>query len=507
MNKTVVSTILLSLIVIGILAVSVRGILGNPTISNLHDKYWADDGPLELSPDRGRFALLYSMVEEKAVHFSVDVARFATPDVGYHKGQYVSLFAPGLSFLIIPGYLLGKILGASQVGAYAVISVFAVLNTCLIYLIARLIRASHWAAWLGALTFIFATPAFAYAVSLYQHHVSIFLFLLSLYCLIRWKGYWASLVVVWFCVACAVVVDYPNAVLFTPIILYALYWIVAVIPKKDAFALRINPPAFISPIGIILPLLFFMWFNQASYGNPWQLAGTVPAVKAIDDQGQPAAARSVDPSQEGKEAVNFFQTRNLLNGFIIHSISLDRGTIIFAPVVLLGLFGIFFCYTNFPQVASVLLGTIGANILLYSMWGDPWGGWAFGSRYLIVSYALLSIFIALGLTAWKKNFVVAFVFFVLFSYSAAINTLGALSTNTNPPQVEVLALEKLSGVPQPYTYEHNYQYITSNHSKSFVWQTFASSYLSAWQYYQIIAGIIIAVGFAGTVLFVIYDRD
>ena len=507
MKKTTLNALFLCLITICILALSVRGMLGNPTISDLRDKHWADDGPLELSPDRGRFALLYSVIEEKTVHFSVDVARFATPDVGYHNGQYVSLFAPGLSFLIVPGYLIGKFFGASQAGAYAVISLFAVLNTWLIYAIALRLKASPWAAWLGALTFIFATPAFAYAVSLYQHHVSIFLFLVSLYCLVRWKGDWRSLMIVWLCVACAVVVDYPNAVLFSPIAIYAVYWAVAIIPKRNALTLRITPSALISPIAIILPLLFFMWFNQASYGNPWQLAGTVPAVKAIDDQGKPAAARSVDPSQENKEAVNFFQTRNLLHGFTVHFLSLDRGILIFTPVMLLGLLGIFFCYTNFPHSNSLLIGTIGANILLYSMWGDPWGGWAFGSRYLIFTYALLSIFIALGLTAWKKNWAILCIFFILFSYSAAVNTLGALSTNANPPQAEVLALEKLSGVPQLYTYEHNYQYIISGLSKSFVWQTFAHPYISAWQYYQIIVGIIIATGLAGTISFAIYDRD
>lgn len=503
-------------IIFCVLAISVRGLLGVPSISDLNTKVWTDDGPLELSPDRGRFALLYSVVEDQAVHFSLPIARFATPDVGYHEGNYVSLFAPGVSFLAIPGYLLGKYFGASQVGAYASITVFAFLNTLLLYAIATRLGAKKWAAILGTLTFIFATPAFAYAVSLYQHHISIFLFLSSLYCLIRWKSSFFALMAVWLCVAIAVVVDYPNAVLFTPVILYALHQMVALMYKDDRWVIRIHPWTLISPIAIVLPLIFFMWFNHASYGNPWQLAGTVAAVKQIDQDGNPTAPTEVgtdtaatfsSPGQQDKEAVHFFETRNILRGLAIHFISPDRGMFFFAPVILFGLFGFVYCYRQFPHITSVLVGTIGANILLYSMWSDPWGGWAFGSRYLIFTYALMSLFIALGLSVWRKRWAVLLLFLILFSYSAAINTMGALSTNANPPQVEAEALEKLSGLPQPYTYEHNYIYIRSDHSKSFVWQTFLSPYVRAWQYYQVLVVVIVLTCMFALGFLVTYDRD
>ncbi len=515
MKKGTLGIYFVFFVAVCVLAMSVRGLLGVPSIAELNNKVWTDDGPLELSPDRGRFALLYSIVEEKTVHFSLSVARFATPDLGYHAGKYVSLFAPGVSFIVAPGYLIGKYFGASQVGAYATITVFAALNMWLLYGIARLLKATPWAAILGAMTFIFATPAFAYAVSLYQHHISIFLFLSSLYCLIRWKEDFRALIIVWLCVASSVVVDYPNAVLFSPIIIYALYQTVGVIFKGGRWAIRINPTAFMSPIVILLPLALFMWFNQASYGNPWQLAGTVASVKEIDANGNPQAPSQLgtdsaetfsDPTQQDKVAVNFFQSRNILNGFIIHFISLDRGMLVYTPVMLFGLLGLAFGYKQFPHATAVILAAIGANILLYSMWSDPWGGWAFGSRYLILSYALLSIFIALGLSVWRKNWLVLALFFILFTYSASVNTLGALSTNANPPKIEAAALEKLSGISQPYTYEHNYEYILSDHSKSFVWQTFLNPYFSALQYYQLLVAIIVTTCLASLASLVIYDR-
>ena len=63
------------------------------------------------------------------------------------------------------------------------------------------------------------------------------------------------------------------------------------------------------------------------------------------------------------------------------------------------------------------------------------------------SYALLSILISTALTKYEKKYLFILIFIVLFSYSSFVNTSGALSSSANPPQVEVLELEKLSGIP------------------------------------------------------------
>lgn len=123
MRKFIVIILILSAAIV--LALTVRGTYGIPNSNELNSQKWIEDGPFELSPERGRFALLYSIVEDKSVHFSESVARFALPDLGYKNGNYVSLFAPGVSFLAIPGYLLGKFFGASQVGAFATSGLFA----------------------------------------------------------------------------------------------------------------------------------------------------------------------------------------------------------------------------------------------------------------------------------------------------------------------------------------------------------------------------------------------
>lgn len=492
--KNTLATLLFLIFCTIFLAFGIRGIVGNPVGDGINDSTWKDEGPFELSPERGRFALTFSVVEDASVYFSLPIARFATPDLGFKDGNYVSLFAPGVSFIIIPGYLIGKTLGIAQVGTFAVISLFAFINAFLVREIAIRLKADPLAATIAALAFLFATPAFAYAVSLFQHHISTFLILLSIYVLIRWKSIW-SLCIIWFLIAASISIDYPNLILMAPIGFFALGKLLIVESEKKVFNLKIELAGILTLATVIFPLLFFLWFNSVSYGNPFQLSGTVASVKAIDAQGRPTAPEAVgtqsiesltNPEQQDKSAVRFFKTRNLLNGFYTHFVSLDRGLIFFAPVILLGLLGIRFFGKINPGFLALLLSIIGFNVLLYSMWGDPWGGWAFGSRYLIPSYAILSILLAFALTMYKKNIFFLLFFFLVLTYSISVNTLGAITTSRNPPQSEILALEKLTGREEKYTYMRNLAFLDNNRLKSFVFESLAKNYITAWQYYLFI---------------------
>ncbi len=478
-------------------AMSVRGLPGNPTAQNLNDPSWKTNGPFELSPDRGRFALLYSIVEDASLSFSLPVAEFATPDLGLSGDKYVSLFAPGLSFLLIPGYLIGKMLGAGQVGAFVIVSLFAIGNGVLVYAISRHFGARTLISALAAVAFLFATPAFAYAVTIYQHHVTTFFLLLGIYALLRWNNVW-SLTLVWFLIAASLPLDYPNFFIFFPLGLYALGRMLGVrITDKD-LRVQMRPMLLVSVIGVVLPLLFFFGYNKEAYGDPFQLAGTLPQVKTItgaahaDDLQSVHAIEVDDATKEGdKSAVGFFKTRSLLNGFYIHFVSPDRGMLWYAPIMILGLFGVPVLYRKNSSALALILFTCGMIVLLYSMWGDPWGGWAFGSRYLIPVYALLAVLVAVGLSGGIIKRVSLILFFLLFCYGAGVNVLGAITTNTNPPQAEVLALEKLSGTQQKYTYERNWDFLITKGSKSFVYNVLGSQYLTSVQYYQAILGIVV----------------
>src|SRR5690606_9671606 len=151
----------------------------------------------------------YSIVEDNSVFHNEQVARFAVPDIATNDGKYVSLFAPGLSYLSSPGYMIGKMFGHAQFGTFAVVSLFALFNFMLVYLVSRQLGAYKAAAFLGAITFLFATPAFVYGVNLYQHHVSAFMILVSMLLLMRYKTIWSNIIVFILCGA-SISIDYPN---------------------------------------------------------------------------------------------------------------------------------------------------------------------------------------------------------------------------------------------------------------------------------------------------------
>src|SRR3989344_4386738 len=502
MSQSKIVTILFSLLVFSVLVLSVRGLPGNPDIGTLNSDIWVKQGPLELSPERGRFALLYSFIEDKSLIFTLPVAKLAVPDLGMSStGEYVSLFAPGVSFIVIPGYLLGKMFGASQVGAYLVISIFALLNIFLIRGIALRLGAGYFASLLAGLTFAFATPAFAYGVNLYQHHISAFVMLFALSLLIRFR-HPAAFALVWFLCSASVVIDNPNLFLMLPIGLYALmkFWKTFQERSSASGSGWLRGIAYVATfITLVIPMIFFMWYNQEAYGDPFQLPGTLQGVDEIGPDGRPAEVNTyeketgvpeVTDSQKiskEKTAVGFFKTRNLYEGFYTHFLSPDRGVIYFAPVILLGILGLWILYRRNPGITGLLISIIGMNVLTYSLWGDSQGGWAFGSRYLIPTYALLGVGIAFGFSRWRWKALFMALFIPLFIYSAWVNTLGAVMTSANPPEVEILALEKQTGHEQKYTFMRNWEFLHEKHekigSKSFVYQVWAKKYLSAPEYF------------------------
>lgn len=497
-----------------ILFLSTRGILGNPNSKEVNTPTWKEGGPFELSPERGRFALLYSIVEDKSMSFSVDIARFATPDLGYKDGKYVSLFAPVVSYIAAVGYIIGKYFGASQVGAFAIIGLFALFNGLLIRRLIKHLTENDFAANLGALVYLFATPSFAYSVTLYQHQISTFLILAALNLLTSTPKVW-KLFLIYFLCAASIPVDYPNLFLMAPIGIYALGWLVNAKVVENKINLKINPAYLLGFLGLVLPLIFFFWFNYNSYGDPLQLSGTVASVAEIDKFGnsinsrfyptEPTIEQSETAPKKEKRAVGFFKSRYIANGLFIHLFSPDRGIIYFTPVILLGLLGVYFASKSGTSLSPLMVAVIGANILLYSMWGDPWGGWAFGSRYLIPSYALLSIFLGVLLAKFNRNIPLFIIFTLLCFYSVDINTIGALSTSAVPPKVQVLELEKISGVVQKYNHERGLDMLKNGKSKSFFYSTYLSNTISALDYYKIITGSILVL-ISSQLLFLVFSK-
>ena len=482
-----------------VLFMTVAGIYGNPSAESINQDLWKK-GPFEFA-QRARFALTYSFVEEKSLALSASMAKFALPDIGYKNGKYVSLFAPGTSFVTAPGYILGNIFGISQFGTYLVIAVFALLNTVLVRLISQKLGASKMAASVASFIFLFATPAFSYAVNLYQHHVSAFLLLSCVYLLVTSQSI-PKMILVWFLYGVAVLVDYPNGVLMLPVVIYALLKILKIKAEENNVQARLNLRKMFTFLGLVPPILFLFWFNKSLFNTPYQLTGTVQDVVDIRPDGSPLlytqTKNFVEQLKESQLAINksalgFFNTRNLINGLYTHLVSPDRGIIYYTPVILFGLLGFSKLRRRGSGEFSLLTSIIGVNLILYSMWGDPWGGWSFGSRYLIPTYALMTIFIAVALADIKKNTLLLFLLVVITGYCVSVNSLGAVTASGNPPKVEAESLEAKSGQKEKYTFERNWDTLFIRGSESFLYNGYAAKYVGPLAYYLIVTTTLVIV--------------
>jgi len=500
------------------ITLSLRGLPGNPDSGQLRSTTWREDGPFELSPERGRFALTYSFAETGSVHFPLGIARFVVPDLGFSNGRYVSLFAPALSFITLPGYIIGKWFSAAQVGTFAVVSIFSIINSMLILKISTKLGANYLAATLSSIVFLFASPAYSYAVNLYQHHVTTFLVLLSILLYLSYKNI-LSVFIIFGLYGLGIPLDYPNIFLLFPIALATGMRVFDAIYRKGKLLIRIKLPVISGILGIILPLIFFFWFNNVSYGNPLTTLGSaqITSVKDIDPQGNPVSASDMadklensgsnDSHESIESKASYFDSRNLVDGLFILLISPDRGVLIFTPVILFGILGAIYYRGKHSTAIPILIATVVANLVIYSMWGDPWGGWAFGSRYLIPSFAILAVLSSVALTRFGKRWYFMFPFWVVLAYSVFVNTLGALTTSAMPPQVEATALGELSGKVEKYSWDRNWEYINTGRSKSFIFQTWAHDYVSSVQYLYIISGSIILVSTVLTLALVLQKNE
>jgi hypothetical protein len=94
------------LVVIGgtFLALTVRGVAGSPGPDEFKNNLDQRAKPFELSPERGRYAHVYSLAVDRHYDLSQAWAGAVYPDVGFSNGKFYSFFAPGMSYMAMPGF-------------------------------------------------------------------------------------------------------------------------------------------------------------------------------------------------------------------------------------------------------------------------------------------------------------------------------------------------------------------------------------------------------------------
>lgn len=495
--KNIVISLFLFLFGILMYVLTVRGVHGQINMSQIHDKLDTVSKPFELSPERGRYILTYSLAERQSFSLDEKLATAANPDVGYYKGKYFIYFAPGVSVLALPLYHLGKLYSIPQVGAFFTISLFAAGNLVLIYLLSRKLLGVHAIpAVIAALIFGFASTSWSYAITMYQHHVTTF-FILSSF-LAVWVGIHhkryniLTSIYVWGIFGISLFVDYPNAILLLPVIGYFLYSFFNTKEegKKVTFSYSFVP--------ILTSVIFFAlvglhgYYNNYHFDSPTRLSGSLVGFDNLNSKKLSKAATSEEKIAElanEKDQQSYFKEEDLPRGFGTLTGSTDRGLFFYSPIFILAFFGISYGLKKFNTEHFFLLSTVFANLFLYGSWGDPWGGWAFGPRYLIPTMAIFAMYIGLWLTKTKRFYISRFSTYILFVISCSISLLGALTTNQVPPKVEGIFL-KLK-----YNYLLNLDYMSRNISSSYAYTNYISYYLTVQEFYLLLLGVISALVF------------
>lgn len=475
-------------VVIALLSFNIKGDVGSPLYyqTELDTKL---GGPFESSGSTSRYALTKSIVDTGKLTFNTDLAKFASPDVVRVNEKYSTLFTPGVSFAAVPMYYLGKTYGFPQLGAFLTTTLFAAMNVFLIYLISRKFDVNRALSIVSGLIFGFATSAMAYSNTMTQHHLSVFLLLLGILNASSEKRNFINNLLFGFIAGFSVLVDIPNLFMMIPIGLYILARNFSLVNQSENLKLKMKLSIVALLLGVVPMFGLFGWYNYQTTGSYTKLAQSIgrtdifatDEIKQVNKEANARAAGTTPP-------VVPFETRAQLNGFYILLISDERGIFYYNPIVIFGILGLLLAVKNKirENLSIVILSIVMVNILLYSMFGDPWGGWSFGPRYLIPSIALLCTGIGYALSRTLRNPLVVITFIVTLVYSILVNVLGSTTTNLVPPKVEALNL----AVTVPHTYFYNIQLAQAEKAGVLIYNLFLRNSINVQTYIYIYSGVI-----------------
>lgn len=466
----IITTIVTLLVGVTVLAFTVKGQTGSP-IYFQNELSTIVGGPFETSNSTSRYATVKSIVDNHSLFLNDQLAKFASPDLVFYKGKYFSIFLPGVSILAAPLYYLGSLVGLPQLFTYFLNLILALFSCYLIYRISRELGGRHWGSLIASFSYLFATNVLAYTETLTQHVLTSTLLLLSLYNALLPRTLWRNFLF-GALFGYAMLVDIPNLFIFLPLIIYLLLTHFEYARYAQKYVLKLKLNVFLIALGTLPLICAFGWYNFTLTGSPFQIGqniGRTDYIDTISPTPTPTPLLSqIEPSiYDKKLALN---TRKLINGFYILLTSDERGMLYFEPVILIGILGIWALYQDKKHrtIAVTIFSITVFTLLTYALFGDPWGGWSFGPRYMIPATTMLCVLVGPALARYSKTVLVPGIGLILSVYSLYINFLGVLTTTSIPPKNEALNL--LS--PIPYTYQYNLDIISSNHLSSLLYNIF-----------------------------------
>lgn len=491
---------LLSIIVLLVTGVifyglTLRGTAGNFTQLKELDYLAAQVGsPFESSHEKASYAEMLRMREADTPELAY-LKDFAAPDVGFRDGKYYSYFPPGVSYFIRPFFELGYPYNHALLAAYSSMITFGVLTMVFIYLISRnVFGLPSYIGISAALIYGFGTTAWSYAITIFQHAPSAFFAMVMFYGVARYRAriktsaLWAS--IVWLTYGISIWFDYPNGLLLSPFIVYYVLSAIQINREEQALKVKFDPSHFTVAIWFVIPIALHLLFNAIYMGSPFTLRQNFdrydPALSRLlleqetKNKVLTVTSEEVAPAVEQRSRMPFLE-EVVVSGFYTLTISPDKGIFFFSPVLLFGIWGLYLAFRKKQTLEhSIMLAFIIINMLTYASFGDPYGGWAFGPRYLIPAMTALAIYAGYALHELRNPFMRA-LFYASFLFSLSVAAAGALTTNNVPPKVEAVYLGK-----EYYNYLLNFNLIDTQQTSNFIFNTYLQNTMSLSEYYILI---------------------
>ena len=461
---------------LAVLTFFVKGDTGTPVAyQTLTDPQTNVAGPYESSNSRSRYVLTESLVKNNSATLTESQASFASPDVSQYNGKFFSIFMPGISFIGIPFYMLGNVFNMPQLATYLSVTLFGFLSMLLIAVISFKLGVNKYASILAGFIFLFATNALSYAVFFTQHVTSAAFILLGLLAVIG-KPNIRNAVLFGAAFGSGLLMDVPNVILMFPMGIAFLVRYFNATKTAQKIRLNINPRFLMALFGLLPFIAVLGWYNMQTTGTYTKIGQSVGQSTYFMDKMTDASKAAV----EAQAPLVPFNPRSQMTGFYTLLISDERSWLFYSPILLLGVFGIAMLYRQEKRrlIANTIAGTVLLSIVLYGMFHDPWGGWAFGARYLIPAAAMMAIGLGVAIQHFKAKLWFMVGFNLLAIYSLGVSVLGALTTAAIPPKDA--AAHMLA--PIPYTYEYNFQLAKDNVLSSLVYNTVLRNNISGLEY-------------------------
>lgn len=462
----------------------------------LQPPYDGQYSAFETSHDRSSYATLLALDENGTTSLTQKLADTATPDAGYYKGKFYSFFPPGLAYGALPFYKLGKVFNLSLFFAYFTIIIYAVLSLMVLYKISR--EVFYLPIWVSSFVVIctaLASTYLNYVVTFYQHVPGVFFLLTMYYTAFRFKHsekyglVWASLSLA--CYGFSSFFDYPNLVLLSPILIYLIHSGLKFSSDNRSVKIGIKTSLLASSLVLITIGVTHMYYNYTNFGNFKRFSNSLPMYAPyLDREAGREKPNEDESSVEKKEQISFSLTEtNLTRGTYSILFEVSKSLLTNFPLYFLFILGVWSQRKKMNIDKLILLSVMVVNFFLYASFNDPWGGWAFGPRYLVPSMPIAILFFSIWLSG--ENWVVPrkLVALAFFSYGAVCAFIGVVAINSTIP----FAVYQPYMNNRPIHFLDDFRFLEIGKNGTFIYNTYLKDKVSLQEYYFILVGLAFAL--------------